>query len=287
MIKRVKKVLPAVYDESLSYYEVLCKLSKRVNEVAEELEVILPDIQDIEHLLESKQDTLVSGENIKTVNNNSLLGAGNVDVQEPLVSGVNIKTINDYSLLGSGNINIGGGGGGTDDYTQLNNLPQINSHTLTGDKSSGDLGLQEQLISGTNIKTINNESILGSGNISVGGGSGGVDHLYIHNIVITSTDLYRINFEIVSTSGTAITSSTLPTALGTTSGTRIRCIANGVYVDSAHNETDIVSYIQGDTASTFSIYFTTITTNGTYDVSDEDLNYSTISSLNDKVITLW
>ena len=30
---------------------------------------------------------------------------------------------------------------------------------------------QEKLVSGTNIKTINNESILGSGNITVGGGS--------------------------------------------------------------------------------------------------------------------
>lgn len=35
----------------------------------------------------------------------------------------------------------GGGGGGTDDYTQLSNKPQINGHTLTGNKTSSDLGL--------------------------------------------------------------------------------------------------------------------------------------------------
>ena len=34
-------------------------------------------------------------------------------------------------------------------------------------------GKQDALISGTNIKTINNQSILGSGNISISGGSGG------------------------------------------------------------------------------------------------------------------
>ena len=54
----------------------------------------------------SKQDLLVSGTNIKTVNSNSLLGSGNVAVQDTLVSGTNIKTINGNSLLGSGNLTI-------------------------------------------------------------------------------------------------------------------------------------------------------------------------------------
>lgn len=35
----------------------------------------------------------------------------------------------------------GGGGGGTTDYTALSNKPQINSITLTGNKSFSDLGL--------------------------------------------------------------------------------------------------------------------------------------------------
>lgn len=54
--------------------------------------------------LATKQDTLVSGTNIKTVNSTSLVGSGNVAVQETLVSGTNIKTLNSTSLLGSGNI---------------------------------------------------------------------------------------------------------------------------------------------------------------------------------------
>ena len=61
----------------------------------------------------------------------------------------------------------GGGGGGTDSYSDLTNKPKINSVTLSGNKSSSDLGLQDALESGTNIKTINNTSLLGSGNISV------------------------------------------------------------------------------------------------------------------------
>lgn len=39
-------------------------------------------------------------------------------------------------------------------------------------------GKQDKLVSGTNIKTINGESILGSGNISISGGSGGGSSAY-------------------------------------------------------------------------------------------------------------
>ena len=39
----------------------------------------------------------------------------------------------------------GGGGGGTTNYNVLENKPQINSHELSGNKSSSDLGLQPTL----------------------------------------------------------------------------------------------------------------------------------------------
>lgn len=89
--------------------------------------------------LSNKQDTLISGTNIKTLNSTTLLGSGNINVQTPLVSGTNIKTINNQSLLGAGNL------------------------TVVTDIS----GKQDLLVSGTNIKTINNQSLLGSGNIQV------------------------------------------------------------------------------------------------------------------------
>jgi hypothetical protein len=64
----------------------------------------LPVTTAVTTALATKQDTLVSGTNIKTVNSTSLVGSGNVAVQETLVSGTNIKTLNSVSLLGSGNI---------------------------------------------------------------------------------------------------------------------------------------------------------------------------------------
>lgn len=120
--------------------------------------------------------------------------------QDLLVSGTNIKTINGQDILGSGNLDISGGGG-TTDYNQLTNKPQINSVELSGNKSLEDLGIptktseltndsgfltsipdeyvtetelnaglgnkQDTLVSGTNIKTVNGESLLGSGNIDI------------------------------------------------------------------------------------------------------------------------
>ena len=40
----------------------------------------------------------------------------------------------------------GGGGGGTSDYSALSNKPRINSVTLSGNKTSSDLGLQSSTL---------------------------------------------------------------------------------------------------------------------------------------------
>ena len=89
--------------------------------------------------LATKQDTLVSGTNIKTVNSTSLVGSGNVAVQATLVSGTSIKTVNSNSLLGA-----------------------------------GDVAVQPTLVSGTNIKTLNSVSLLGAGDIVLAATPSGV-----------------------------------------------------------------------------------------------------------------
>lgn len=38
-------------------------------------------IDKVNELVDDKQDTLVSGTNIKTINNTSILGSGNIDIQ--------------------------------------------------------------------------------------------------------------------------------------------------------------------------------------------------------------
>jgi len=87
--------------------------------------------------------------------------------QDTLVSGTNIKSINNQSILGSGNIEIEG----VSDYEELTNKPSINGTTLVGNVNLATPeqlnAKQDTLESGTNIKTINNESLLGSGNIEI------------------------------------------------------------------------------------------------------------------------
>ena len=55
---------------------------------------------------------------------------------------------------------------GTSDYTDLENKPQINNHTLSGNKSSDDLGLQKKLTAGQNITLESDGTISASGGVT-------------------------------------------------------------------------------------------------------------------------
>ncbi len=73
-----------------------------------------------------------------------------------------LKTINNESIVGTGNITIESFSG---DYNDLTNKPSIPTKTSELDNDSGFLTEQT-------LKTINGESIVGTGNIEIGGGSG-------------------------------------------------------------------------------------------------------------------
>ena len=73
-----------------------------------------------------------------------------------------LKTINNESIVGTGNIEIEGFSG---DYNDLLNKPVIPTKTSELTNDSGFLTEQT-------LKTINGESIVGEGNIEIGGGSG-------------------------------------------------------------------------------------------------------------------
>ena len=97
--------------------------------------------------------------------------------QDKLTSGENIKTINGESVLGSGNLVIGG----VDAYTKTEADEKFATNTqvteLTNDVSALQTDKQDKLVSGTNIKTINGESILGNGNIVIQSGASNWDDI--------------------------------------------------------------------------------------------------------------
>ena len=86
--------------------------------------------------------------------------------QDSLVSGHNIKTINGQDVLGQGDIEISGGGTVDSELSETSENPVQNKVITTALN-----GKQDSLVSGTTIKTINGNSILGEGNIEITGGT--------------------------------------------------------------------------------------------------------------------
>ena len=108
--------------------------------------------------------------------------------------------------------------------TDLNNR-MITTGTVESMITAATSGKQDTLVSGTNIKTINNESILGSGNITIQGGGGAniieltqaeYDALTAYTedaiYVITDAPVYDIsNYELLSNKVTSISSASTNT----------------------------------------------------------------------------
>jgi hypothetical protein len=150
----------------------------------------------------TKQDLLVSGTNIKTINSQSLLGEGNIEIK----SGSNIPVLfinsithisGDFAAVKNAianktpfelyYVNILGYNGvaapevcfvsGENIQATFHFESTTANHTLvqttitpTGVSANTSYhNYQEQLVSGTNIKTINGESILGEGNLEISG----------------------------------------------------------------------------------------------------------------------
>lgn len=104
------------------------------------------------------QDTLVSGTNIKTINSTTILGSGNISVEPVITAGTTAqyyrgdKTFQtlDKSAVGLGNV----------DNTSDANKP-VSTATQTALNAK-----QDTLVSGTNIKTLDGLSVLGSGDLA-------------------------------------------------------------------------------------------------------------------------
>jgi hypothetical protein len=157
--------------------------------------------------LDAKQATLVSGTNIKTINSTSILGSGNIAIssavawggvtgtlsnQTDLQTALDGKVDENTAITGATKTKItydakglvtAGADATTADIADSTNRRYVTdaqlvvvgntSGTNTGDNATNSQysGLatskQDALVSGTNIKTINSTSLLGSGNVAV------------------------------------------------------------------------------------------------------------------------
>lgn len=126
--------------------------------------------------LDGKQDTITTTTSIK---------AGSIDLTGNVVFGGEISCNaedGNRSLLSIGYPE------GAYSVKGPQNIPNMTQYTVYLPSKSGTIattdeitsaitGKQDKLVSGQNIKTINGQSVLGSGNITVGGGSAGVTSL--------------------------------------------------------------------------------------------------------------
>jgi len=110
-------------------------------------------------LLEISEAT-ADGYTSKSITGEEIINAAQSGLQAELVSGTNIKTINGTSLLGSGDLSI------TASASWGSITGTLSTQT---DLQSALDSKQATLVSGTNIKTINGSSLLGSGDITISG----------------------------------------------------------------------------------------------------------------------
>lgn len=139
-----------------------------------------------------------------------------VYVPETIARKAEIATINGQSLTEGGDITIQGGGS-YDDSEIREAISQLSAIT---DNFNSDIAnlynvKQDTLVSGTNIKTINGESILGSGNISISGGNGTITGVSANGTSIATSGV--ANIPAASTSAYGVTK--LSSATNSTSTT--------------------------------------------------------------------
>lgn len=301
-----------------AYVIVPTKLSELQNDsgyITEESDPTVPyyikeiTISDINNW-NNKQDMLVSGQNIKTINNQNILGSGDLTISTSYTSGTginidedniisntitsyndlaNLPTIptntselfNDSGYITNGDLATVAFSG---EYTDLTNTPTIPTDLseLTNDvgyitDTYHDETKQNLLVSGTNIKTINNISLLGSGNINVSGGGGGNStdvQINGSSIVVNDVANIQTNGTYNETTNKIATMDDLPTVNNAT----LTITKNGLLVGSFSANASVNS------VANISVPITTselTNTSGFITKSVNDLtNYTTTNNLN-------
>lgn len=169
-------------------------------------EMIAAETAARERAVATKQDTLVSGQNIKTINGKTILGEGDITIQGggTITVDSELSTTSENPVQNKVITNAINGKQDAGDYALKSEIPdtselatkeelaaKLDTATYNSEKASfetkenaaatyqvkGDYATtaqlnskQDTLVSGTNIKTINGKTILGEGNITIQAG---------------------------------------------------------------------------------------------------------------------
>ena len=133
-----------------------------------------------DYQLSGKQDKLISGTNIKTINNESILGSGNIaTASQSELTNIATTVGNQASAITALNTAVFKNGNNQFDVVngRIDSVSSVLDSALTDIENveTAVADKQDALVSGTNIKTVNGNSLLGSGNIEIVG-SGTIDN---------------------------------------------------------------------------------------------------------------
>lgn len=229
--------------------------------------------------LASKQDKLVSGTNIKTINSQSLLGSGNISIEagssitvdsalsttseNPVQNKVITKALqtkanasdiptkvsqleNDSKFATQTAVATGlATKADKDSLTSLEgSVSTLETTVRNQDKSiianaQAIQGKQDKLVSGTNIKTINNQSILGSGNISIEGGGSTI----VVDDALSDTSENPVQNKVITTRVTSIETSLASKANASDIPTKVSQLENdSQYQTKTNLDTALANY---------------------------------------------
>ena len=228
--------------------------------------------------LNSKQDKLVSGTNIKTINDQSILGSGNISIEagssitvdsalsatseNPVQNKVITNTLqtkanasdvptkvsqleNDSKFATQTAVATGlATKADKDSLTSLEgSVSTLETTVRNQDKSiianaQAIQGKQDKLVSGTNIKTVNNQSLLGSGNISIEGGG-----TVTVDAALSDTSENPVQNKVITTKVTSIETSLASKANASDVPTKVSQLENdSTYQTKANLDTALADY---------------------------------------------
>lgn len=308
-------------DNKFASKDELTNVQTVANDADTKVDALTPRVEGVETAMDGKQDTLVSGTNIKTINSQSILGSGDLTVsgvsdeqaqeiakiptlETELAQKANVSDVPTVQTGYNGtnknyiysdprlpytraisNVNFSSSADKIDiklytwtddtsklpysiesltkatttsagvmtaaDKTKLDSIPETIPSQSEIDGIAANVsalqtamdGKQPTLVSGTNIKTINGNSILGEGNLVIEGGGIDLSNYYTktetdtkldtkQNTLVSGTNIKTINSQSIIGEGNLEV--TIPDATTATSGAM--SAADKTKLDSISNE---------------------------------------------------
>jgi hypothetical protein len=148
----------------------------------------------------------------------------------------------------------------TTDYNVLTNKPDLSGYATTSSVTTGLAAKQATLVSGTNIKTINGTTLLGSGDLVVSGGSGdmvlasaqtntGAKTFSAGTFIDKGTQVYNVKAYGATGNGSTDDGAAIASAItaANTAGGGVVFFPAGNYKVTSSSRTDTVSFASGST----------------------------------------